>query len=39
MKPCRECRYNISEQTLSCPNCGAAFQPFTLRVEAARAVQ
>jgi hypothetical protein len=23
MKPCRECRHPISEQALSCPNCGA----------------
>lgn len=25
MKPCRECQHNISEQALSCPNCGAPF--------------
>ena len=23
MKPCRECSHEISEQALSCPNCGA----------------
>ena len=23
MKPCRECRHEISEQATSCPNCGA----------------
>ena len=23
MKPCRECRHEISEQALTCPNCGA----------------
>lgn len=23
MKPCRECRREISEQALACPNCGA----------------
>jgi hypothetical protein len=25
MKPCRECRHEISEQALSCPNCGAPY--------------
>src|SRR5512137_1083254 len=25
MKPCRECRHEISEQAMSCPNCGAPF--------------
>ena len=25
MKPCRECRHEISEQALSCPHCGAPF--------------
>jgi len=25
MKPCRECQHTISEQALSCPNCGAPF--------------
>ena len=25
MKPCRECRHEISEQALSCPKCGAPF--------------
>ncbi len=25
MKPCRECRHEISEQALSCPQCGAPF--------------
>ncbi len=23
MKPCRECSHKVSEQALSCPNCGA----------------
>jgi hypothetical protein len=25
MKPCRECQHQISEQAISCPNCGAPF--------------
>ena len=25
MKPCRECRHTVSEQALSCPNCGAPY--------------
>ena len=25
MKPCRECQHQISEQAMSCPNCGAPF--------------
>jgi hypothetical protein len=25
MKQCRECRHQISEQAVSCPNCGAPF--------------
>lgn len=25
MKPCRECRHEISEQALSCPHCGAPY--------------
>lgn len=25
MKPCRECRHEISEQALACPHCGAPF--------------
>jgi hypothetical protein len=25
MKPCRECQHEISEQAMSCPNCGAPF--------------
>ncbi len=25
MKPCRECKHAISEQAMSCPNCGAPF--------------
>lgn len=25
MRPCRECRHEISEQAVSCPNCGAPF--------------
>lgn len=25
MKPCRECRHQISEQALVCPQCGAPF--------------
>jgi hypothetical protein len=25
MKNCRECRHEISEQAMSCPNCGAPF--------------
>jgi hypothetical protein len=25
MKPCRECRHEISEQAFSCPNCGAPY--------------
>ncbi len=25
MKPCRECRHQISEQATACPNCGAPF--------------
>jgi hypothetical protein len=25
MKPCRECRQEVSEQALSCPRCGAPF--------------
>lgn len=30
MKPCRECRREVSEQALSCPGCGA---PFPARVK------
>jgi len=25
MKPCRECQHQISEQAVSCPNCGAPY--------------
>ena len=25
MKPCRECQHNVSEQAMSCPNCGAPY--------------
>ena len=25
MKPCRECKHQISEQASSCPNCGAPY--------------
>ena len=25
MKPCRECRHEVSEQALACPNCGAPY--------------
>ncbi len=25
MKPCRECRREISEQAMACPNCGAPY--------------
>jgi hypothetical protein len=25
MKPCRECKRDISEQAVSCPNCGAPY--------------
>lgn len=25
MKPCRECRHEISEQAIACPHCGAPF--------------
>ncbi len=25
MKPCRECRHQVSEQAISCPNCGAPY--------------
>jgi hypothetical protein len=25
MKPCRECRQQISEQAVACPNCGAPY--------------
>lgn len=25
MKPCRQCGYSISEQAVSCPNCGAPY--------------
>jgi hypothetical protein len=25
MKPCRECRHEISEQAISCPQCGAPY--------------
>jgi hypothetical protein len=25
MKPCRECKHQISEQALACPQCGAPF--------------
>jgi len=25
MKPCRECRHQISEQAFACPNCGAPY--------------
>ncbi len=25
MKPCRECRHDISDQAISCPHCGAPF--------------
>ena len=25
MKPCRECQHEVSEQALSCPNCGAPY--------------
>ena len=30
MKPCRECRHEISEQAMACPHCGA---PFPAREE------
>ncbi|MBN2588932.1 MAG: hypothetical protein JXA96_03645 [Sedimentisphaerales bacterium] len=25
MKPCRECKHEISEQAMACPNCGAPY--------------
>ena len=25
MKPCRECKHNISEQAMSCPKCGTPY--------------
>ena len=25
MKPCRECKRDVSEQAISCPNCGAPY--------------
>lgn len=25
MKPCRECRHDVSEQALACPQCGAPY--------------
>ncbi|MCU7916851.1 MAG: zinc ribbon domain-containing protein [Candidatus Thiodiazotropha sp. (ex Epidulcina cf. delphinae)] len=25
MKPCRECKHEVSEQAAACPNCGAPF--------------
>jgi len=25
MKPCRECRHQVSEQAFACPNCGAPY--------------
>jgi hypothetical protein len=25
MKPCRECKHEVSEQAFSCPNCGAPY--------------
>lgn len=25
MKPCRECRHDVSEQAFACPNCGAPY--------------
>ena len=25
MKPCRECKHQISEQAVACPNCGAPY--------------
>ena len=25
MKPCRECKQEISEQALACPNCGTPY--------------
>lgn len=25
MKPCRECKHTVSEQAISCPNCGAPY--------------
>ncbi|HUH66571.1 MAG TPA: hypothetical protein VLZ07_09060 [Syntrophales bacterium] len=25
MKPCRECKHEISEQAVACPNCGAPY--------------
>ncbi len=25
MKPCRECRHEVSEQAMACPQCGAPF--------------
>ena len=25
MKPCRECKHEISERAIACPNCGAPF--------------
>ena len=25
MKPCRECRHEVSEQAITCPGCGAQF--------------
>lgn len=25
MKKCRECQHNVSEQAISCPNCGAPY--------------
>ena len=29
MKPCRECRHEVSEQALACPHCGA---PYPARI-------
>ena len=29
MKPCRECGHQISEQALSCPQCGAPYPALT----------
>ena len=31
LKPCRECRREISEQALACPNCGALFPGLEIR--------
>jgi hypothetical protein len=25
MRPCRECKHQVSEQAMACPNCGAPF--------------